>query len=752
MGEPSSENLLAGLDDARREEIEREARRVSFMEEIADYRWRVAKEFHRNDRFEPLDFTTRPFLEEIYRTATPRTVVLGSVQWGKALHKDTLVHSDCGWVRISDLRVGDEISTPFGTTQHVTGVFPQGKVQLYRVKFSDGRSLEACGEHLWEIYENDGHSTKRARIVKTVDLVGMLEKAEASEKFANGRITKTKYKIILPKALELPERSLPIDPYFLGQLIGDGEIHRRHIRYSTADEELLVSANASASEFDAEFVATEGYNYRLRNKKSSAWSRQQIPDVLDELGILGRHSHNKFIPEQYINSSIAQRWAIIQGLMDTDGYSRKAISFSTSSHQLALDVQKIVWSLGGIATIRVKENTFYTYKGEKRKGRISYTVAIRHPEPEKFFRLRRKISRTPENYQFKTSIKLTIDSVVPTRIDEAVCIAVSDPRHLYVAENAIVTHNTEYLIVTAAVCAAAGLRVFYVVDKHEKKVRMVSSRINPAFSTIPLYKQWIKDAKSKGKDAESLSIKNLGAGNINFIGSNSAKDFASYACDMAIIDEHQLCDQNNLLKIDNRLSGSEYRYKMIVGNPTNIGSAENANLDYEYKNTDQRRWHVQCPFCKEYQLIDWWTHIVKEERNKTGGIISVSPLDPEWDPKGILDLRPICINCRGPMNRLTRDGKWVAHNPGHPDAGFQLSNIYNVNVPLKDMYEKYRKAIHDPSRMTVFVNDQLGLPWNFDGTNITERMLQQCSTGDLCDVDPYAFIHASNLEFVPMAD
>jgi len=53
---------------------------------------------------------------------------------------------------MGDVRVGDVITAKDGSPTTVTEVYPQGKVQLYKVEFADGRSVECCAEHLWESF------------------------------------------------------------------------------------------------------------------------------------------------------------------------------------------------------------------------------------------------------------------------------------------------------------------------------------------------------------------------------------------------------------------------------------------------------------------------------------------------------------------------------------------------------------------------------------------------------------------------
>ena len=57
--------------------------------------------------------------------------------------------------RWASLRVGDALASIDGAPSFVSGVFPQGERQVYRVTFSDGRSCECCAEHLWRVHYRD---------------------------------------------------------------------------------------------------------------------------------------------------------------------------------------------------------------------------------------------------------------------------------------------------------------------------------------------------------------------------------------------------------------------------------------------------------------------------------------------------------------------------------------------------------------------------------------------------------------------
>jgi phage terminase large subunit GpA-like protein len=310
--------------------------------------------------------------------------------------------------------------------------------------------------------------------------------------------------------------------------------------------------------------------------------------------------------------------------------------------------------------------------------------------------------------------------------------------------------KTEFLVCSAFAMAGMGLKVFFVCSSLEKRNKFVKDRIDPALTTVPAYIALREQAERDGRLSDGVGLKHFGYGSINLVGSNSKREFTSYRADVAITDEHQDCEQDNLARVDSRLSGSPWQFKIIVGNPRTIGTEENQNLDWQYKQSDQRQWQIPCPRCKELQTLDWLAHFVRQQTNKGGGILSVTPRDEDWDPKGKLDMRPICQFCESPMNRLSKEGLWVPMNPGHPRHGYQLSNLHNCNVRAAWLFEKYLMAKSSASRLADFWNDQLGKAWNFDGTNITEAMMANCASGD-SGIAPYQFTAGNMLRLQEVA-
>ena len=342
---------------------------------------------------------------------------------GKEQPIDSKVYTPYGSKNIGDLKIGDEVFGINGNINTVVGVFPQGMKQAYKITFRDETHTECGEEHLWNVWTHKLRQQKKPTITKTLKQI-----MDSGLTFESGI---HKFSIPLCKPVQYSEKELPIHPYLLGVLIGDGCLLKKTPIISTPDldSEIITIIKKLLPE-----------NYRITEDRYSSCPRYKIVDdseyykngfgdVLFELG-LNITSEFKFIPDIYKYASIEQRWELLRGLMDTDGTSRgNRIGFSTSSPQLKNDIIELVQSLGGVAILN---------QNDVRHKNINYTINIKTFENP--FKLKRKAN----NWKFSTKNPPSrhIISIEKSRIVEQVCIMVDSEDGLYLTDNYIVTHNT----------------------------------------------------------------------------------------------------------------------------------------------------------------------------------------------------------------------------------------------------------------------------------------------------------------------
>lgn len=415
-------------------------------------------------------------IEILARRKKNNVVYVGEPGVGKAQPLHSKIKTPAGWTTMGEISVGDIVVNPEGGTASVVGIYPQGIKDIYKITFADGRTAESCKEHLWEIYGKYGESYKtpgghRARktgskIVELQEIITELDKGK-------------KVRIPLITEDNTPTANLPLDPWLMGFLLGDGSFAETKIsHFSTADSEIINLVQESiGSDYKIEHISN--YDYKIvhntppistgfLHRKNT--SQHIIKQVVNNLGLRGKLSTDKFIPDVYKSGSKTQKESLIAGLVDSDGYvtSTGSVSISTSSLQLAKDIQEIVWSIGGIANIASKIPT-YTYNGEKKSGNVNYNVSIRYPNPASLSRLTRKKTLLPTEYQY-ANLKLAIKSVEYIGQMEAQCIMLDSDNHLYITDNYVVTHNTALAeglalkIIEKAVPKALQEKVVYSLD------------------------------------------------------------------------------------------------------------------------------------------------------------------------------------------------------------------------------------------------------------------------------------------------
>lgn len=353
---------------------------------------------------------------------------------GKALAVWSKILTPTGWKLMGDIRVGDEVIAGDGSVTKVMGVYPQGKKPLFKVTMSDGSSTHCCDEHIWLTKtqrERDTGLDWNTHSLKEIRDTLYLQKG-------NGRKDRN-HSIPMVGPVKFEERNLPLHPYVLGVILGDGAISSGNCDITISDQEITkkvrqylplgnsLTACRKTAKCTTYSILANGY-------------QQNVRDALRHLHLYGCRSWEKFVPEEYLFASVQQRIDLLHGLMDTDGTTEgMSTTFDSSSKSLRDAVVFIVQSLGGKATTSERQ-PWFIYKGEKKQGRTSYRAFISMPPGFKSFSIESKASK--EIGRTKYVPTRLIDSIEYIGDDEAQCIMVNHPSHTYVTDDFIVTHNT----------------------------------------------------------------------------------------------------------------------------------------------------------------------------------------------------------------------------------------------------------------------------------------------------------------------
>jgi hypothetical protein len=374
---------------------------------------------------------------------------------------DTLVPTPAGWSTVGDLTVGDLVFDSSGLPTPVVGVTPvlydRG---CYEVIFDDGERIVASAEHGWTVEVR--HRKKAESTIREIAT------AEARELLGC-------YSLSIPVIAinGLVEVDLPVDPYFLGLWLGDGD--RRDSSVCCAPpvaEHLIANIEAGLLWYEELIVQRSDTVMVMRPRRRHRICRQGHDWSEDEMGNgtlrSGRRSVTcgacqraggrgeatlltmrerlrvigvlgyKHVPPLYLRASRDQRLRLLRGLMDSDGTVTTIgqALFSNTDRDLVTGVTDLVASLGFKPKV---------YRHDyPHRGRPAYSVSFWPGAEDGIVTLEHKASRLRSRQDLDRRIgRRYITDIVPVTSMPVRCVGVATDDHLFLAgRRGVLTHNT----------------------------------------------------------------------------------------------------------------------------------------------------------------------------------------------------------------------------------------------------------------------------------------------------------------------
>lgn len=362
----------------------------------------------------------------------------GSTGKGKAQPLDTKIITPTGYKLMGDMAIGDYVIGGDGKSHKIIGVYPQGKKDVYEITFKDGRKTRCCKEHLWNVYSHSHGEWK----LKTRELQDIMQHPLKTSYGYNFRIP------LCEPVNYSPEKELPISPYLLGALIGDGcltlkknQANRSESLYFSNSEDDVIQRVKQELKAMGAYLGKEskyGNQYEI-------YGSATLKSYIKELG-LNTYSAKRFIPDEYKLASVKDRELLLAGLIDTDGnVSGNRITYSTLSYQLANDVLHIARSLGYKASVKNSVRP--------RTGKAEYTVSI---STNDFIFSSKKHTEKYSNHSRNRSENKNVLAIVDIQkvgYEECQCLMIDSEEHTYLCDDFIVTHNTVALMMACSIFA-----------------------------------------------------------------------------------------------------------------------------------------------------------------------------------------------------------------------------------------------------------------------------------------------------------
>lgn len=281
------------------------------------------REGNGDDMGQPWIHGLEPVENKIYQPlkhTEGHSLIVGTTGSGKAQPLDALVHTPDGWKTMGSLKLGDKVTTPDQGEASILGIYPQGRVPIYQLVFKDGRTVEACGEHLWKRLFDEGIGS--SGIYTTTDIKRLIEKTDED------------FYIPLIRPIEKPEQPMPFDPYMMGYCLAGGSLDDK--RLDNGARAVVWPIRRYLKDFKANHIF-------------------------------------QAIPRCYQEGSAEQRNTFLKGAMYAQRLKlyRGSVYLKFMNKQLAQAFQDMAWSLGCVATLSEVQES------ERKKGR--YQLKIKHP-------------------------------------------------------------------------------------------------------------------------------------------------------------------------------------------------------------------------------------------------------------------------------------------------------------------------------------------------------------------------------------
>ena len=653
----------------------------------------------------PFNFERYPFQERIANDMHPNLSVIKCSQIGLSTSLSTEIIGENGWTTMGEVAVGDKIFNEEGNLCEVTF---KSDVWLnrdcYEIIFDDDTKVITDGSHRWYV---DFRTRKKWTGVHST---------ENMKEFLSRGIP---MRIPVASPLETPDVRLPLDPYYLGLLLGDGNLYRGRITGDSEDVQEFQRELESRG-MDCKICPSNGSAVDLmvtQGGKGNLFSRRKG---------LNLTSPEKFVPEEFLFSGRKQRLDLLQGLMDTDGSITKEgfCVFTNTEPKLVSAVEHLSRSLGFKPITKwydptpPQQHNRKVISGNKRVARVRFTGIKETP----VFRLKRKAERLKSKHEIKSKrpffrgiVSIEKVSSVPTQ-----CLTVDSPSHLFlVSKSMIPTHNTEIQIrkMSAFLRRMQGTSGIFTMPIEDMAKRLYTTRLSPLMKNDDVFNPPMVDKPVRRQDLIQIGDSWL------YLTACNEGPATSIPADILFHDELDLSDEAMIGLFQSRLQNSDYKITQAFSTPTYMGYG----VDKNFALTDQFMYLVRCESCGHHQFPMFehdWVHIP----DLSFEVDKLTDMTPEQITG--LKLKDAYVKCSKCSSRLNLSDpslrEWVAKHPSRDNfRGYKVNPFSTDRISLEYIFKQLAKYKLNENEKG-FHNTVLGEPYSPASAQIPEDAIKAC--------------------------
>jgi phage terminase large subunit GpA-like protein len=270
--------------------------------------------------------------------------------------------------------------------------------------------------------------------------------------------------------------------------------------------------------------------------------------------------------------------------------------------------------------------------------------------------------------------------------------------------------------------------ILFVLPTIELAETISKDRLSPMIRDTPVLKKRFAANKTRQSNSTILH-KIFDGGRITLCGSNSPASLSSRPCRIILCDEvdrfTNTVTEGDVVNLAKKRASTFFNRKFILTSTPTL--TDTSRIWWAYQASDQQRFFVPCPHCKESQVLMWKQ--VKWEKESP----ELAWYECEYCGEGISNVE---------KNKAIRQGQWrstAAPPKGREGAkGFHVSAFYSPWMTLGDVVKEFLSAKDDPALLQTWTNLCLGEPWNEDEGEQVEwqQLIERC--------EPYAPLTVPN--------
>ena len=245
-----------------------------------------------------------------------------------------------------------------------------------------------------------------------------------------------------------------------------------------------------------------------------------------------------------------------------------------------------------------------------------------------------------------------------------------------------------------------------VVQPREADAKKFSKvRLAPMIRDTPALRGKVREPKTKDSNNTILE-KSYPGGRLILGGANSPANLAGDPIRIVLMDEVDRFPASSgtegspIELAEARTVSFSNRKIVLTSTPT---EEETSQIAKAYADSDQRRYFVDCPHCRESQTLVWGQ--VRWEKDEDGNHLTDTA-------------QYFCEHCgagwtEAERHQAVRDGRWHATKESKGTAGFHLNALYSpwANFSLANLADKFVKAKTRPLLLRTFTNTVLAETW-----------------------------------------